>query len=305
MSLSRKVLVTGADGFIGAVAVAHLRCEGWDVVEAPRGVVGDIGPATRWQSVLNGVTHVLHLAGHVHEPDGAGDTFQRVNVQGSERLAREAASMGVTRFVYVSSVKAHGDVTHGRPLRVDDPLAPTDAYGRSKRDAEIVLHQVSAETGMEIVIVRPPLVCGRGAGGNLKRLMFATERGLPLPFGSVSNRRSMVSVENLAGFLSLCLTHPAAANETFLAADEPSISTPVLLRLLAKGLGVPPRVFPCPPAAIGLAASLIGRQRDADVLLQSLEVDAAKARTLLGWQSSQSLEAAIIDMAREFPGGKA
>lgn len=300
-----KVLVTGANGFIGTVATAHLRREGWGVVEATRGLIDDIGPTTHWKNELIGVTHVLHLAAHVHDPTRSGDSFQRVNVQGTERLAIECMHAGITRFVYVSSVKAHGDMTTGQPLREDDVLAPIDAYGRSKRDAEVVMRRVAAETRMETVIVRPPLVCGIGAGGNLRRFMSVMKRGVPLPLGTVSNRRSMVGVENLAELLLLCLTHPAAVNETFLAADEPALSTSTLLHLLAEGLGVPSRIFPCPPAAIRLAASLVGRQRDADALLQSLEVDSTKARTRLGWQSSQSLEAAIVGMARDFSGSGA
>jgi nucleoside-diphosphate-sugar epimerase len=259
--------------------------------------VGDIGSETRWAEALEGVDFVLHLAAHVHHAHASEGDFRRVNVDGTRRLAEEAARLGVRRFVFVSSIKVNGEATNERPFTEGDAPAPVDAYGRSKRDAEASLWRVAAETGLEVVVVRPPLVYGPGAGGNLRRLMALVSRGLPLPLSAIRNRRSFVGVANFTDLIALCLDHPAAAGETFLAADEPALSTPRLLHLLADGLGAPVSLFPAPFAALRLAAALSGRQDEFGKLSLSLEVDATKARTRLGWVSALSVEEGLREMA--------
>ena len=307
-----EVLVTGADGFVGKAVVAHLRAVGRPVCPAVRagggaaGIVatGDIGPATQWAAALTGVSHIIHLAARVHAPSGDEALFHQVNVMGTTRLARAAAEAGVARLVYVSSVKVHGDVSGTRAITEDDPFAPSDAYGRSKCDAELALREVAAETGMEVVIIRPPLVYGPQVKGNLDRLMALVARGMPLPFAGVHNRRSLVGVDHLSALLALCLDHPAAAGQAFLATDATPLSTSELLAHIAEGLGVPSRQFSLPTGVIRLAARALGRQDEAARLLGSLEVNADKAHAMLGWQPAVSSKRGIIDMARNYAAQK-
>lgn len=307
-----EVLVTGADGFVGRAVVAHLRAGSRPVRPAVRaggnaaGMVatGDIGPATRWAAALAGVSHIIHLAARVHAPSGDEALFHQVNVMGTTRLARAAAEAGVARLVYVSSVKVHGDVSGTRAITEDDPFAPSDAYGRSKCDAELALREVAADTGMEVVIVRPPLVYGPQVKGNLGRLMALVARGVPLPFAGLDNRRSLVGVDHLSALLALCLDHPAAGGRAFFAADVTPLSTSELLAHIAEGLGVPSRQFSFPTGVIRLAARALGRQDEAARLLGSLEVNADKARAMLGWQPAVSSKRGIIDMARNYAAQK-
>lgn len=305
----QSVLVTGATGFVGGHAAGLLLDRGWRVRRVLRKMksvspeedavaVGDIGPATDWTEALAGIDCVLHLAAHVHVAHGAESDFHRVNVEGTKLLAEEAARAGVKRFVFVSSIKVNGETTGAKPFTEDDVPAPADAYGRSKRDAEAALWHIAAETGLEVVVVRPPLVHGPGVRGNLHRIMALLVRGIPLPLAAVVNRRSLVGVANLGHLLALCLDHPAAPGETFLASDTRALSTPDLLRLIAQGLHARARLFPMPPAALRLAASLLGRQDDLDKLCLSLEIDAGKARALLGWAPTVSVERGLSEMAQ-------
>lgn len=310
----RRVLVTGANGFIGAEVLRAAAARGWSLRAAVRRAssfapadpsvevvaIGNIDGETDWAPALAGVSHVIHLAAHVHAPGAPVALFRKVNVQGTEHLARAAAASGVARLVFMSSVKAHGEATLGAPFGEVMPLAPLTDYGRSKRDAELALAQVAAETGLEYTVLRPSLVYGAGAVGNYRRLMALVASGLPLPLDGLANRRSFVDVCSLAALAVLCLDHPAARNEAFLAADAAPLSTTDLLRLMASGLGVAPHLFSMPQGVLRLAARLIGRQDDAERLLSSLEVDAAKARRLLDWRQPSSSEQGIIDMARDF-----
>mgnify|MGYP003643915578 CR=1 FL=1 len=307
-----EVLVTGAHGFIGKSVVAHLRSEGIAVRSAVRAggngadvlAIGGIGPATQWTEALAGVSYVMHLAARVHTPSGDEALFHKVNALGTMRLARAAAEAGVKRFVYMSSVKVHGDASGSSALREDDLFLPQDAYGLSKCGAELALHEIAAATGMEVTVVRPPLVYGPRVKGNLDRLMGLVSSGVPLPFVGLRNRRSFVSVDHLSVLLALCLDHPAAANQAFLAADATSLSTPELLTFLAEGLGVPLRQFSLPVSVLRLAARVLGRQDEALRLMGSLEVSAGKARTMLGWQPATSSEEGIINMARMYAAQK-
>ena len=309
-----KVLVTGASGFIGKEVVRQLVAAGRPVRVALRDgcarddfnssvevvETGHIDGKTLWHKALAGIDQIIHLASHVHQPGTGPEIFACVNVQGTEHLARMALAADVTRLVYVSSVKAQGETTYGSPMWESDPLAPEDAYGCSKRDAELALKKVACDTTLEFSIIRPTLVYGPNAVGNLQRLMALVARGLPLPFGALQNRRSLVDVETLADLCIRCLDHPAARNEIFLAADDAPISTTKLLKCLAAGLDITPLLFPFSGSALRFAGRLLRRRDAMTRLLGSLEVDATKARTYLDWPSRASSEAGLVKMAREF-----
>jgi nucleoside-diphosphate-sugar epimerase len=300
------VLVTGANGFVGGHLCRWLEEAGENVRGAVRdsrrangvaaetvSVVGDIGPATGWDDALAGIGCVVHLAARVHvmredavDPAAA---FRQVNVLGTERLAKCAAAAGVRRLVYVSSVKVNGEETGRSPFSETDAPAPGDAYSRSKWEAEQALHTVARETGLEVVIVRPPLVYGPGVGGNLLRLLRLIDRGIPLPLGSIKNRRSLISVWNLCSMLELCVSHPGAAGETFLAADGEDLSTPALFGHLAEGLGKKARLLPFPPRLLRLAGRMVGQGAAVQRLTGSLQVDVSKAATLLGWRPAMEV----------------
>lgn len=292
-----KVLVTGANGFVGAALTARLIGERrYAVVGAVRSAsaelpalvtrveVGALGPERDWRPAIGRVDTVVHLAARVHM---MSDTirnplaeYRRVNVAGTCTLARQAASAGVKRFVFLSSVKVNGE--SGRYTEADPP-APEDAYGISKHEAEMALRAIAKETGMEVVIIRPPLVYGPGVRANFLALMRAVSRGIPLPFGAVDNRRSLVALSNLVDFIVTCIEHPAAANETFLLSDGEDLSTTDLIRRLARAMGRPARLLPVPQSVLIAAAALLGQRDIAQRLLSTLRVDTSKARQLLQW----------------------
>ena len=232
---------------------------------------------------------VLHLAARVHiMDDPASDplaAFRKVNTLGTLNLARQAAATGVNRFVFVSSIKVNGEGTQpGSVFHGDDTPAPLDPYGISKHEAEIGLRQIAAATGMQVVIVRPPLVYGPGVKANFAAMMRAVQRGLPLPLASVThNRRSFVALDNLVDLLITCLDHPAAANQTFLVSDGEDLSTADLLRRLGKAMSRQARLFPVPPALLQVGANLLGKGEVSQRLLGNLQVDISHTRETLGW----------------------
>ena len=312
-----KFLVTGANGFVGKPLCAELLRQGHAVCAAVRAVgapieniemavVGSISGMTDWAAALHGVEVVIHLAAcvHVMREDAADPLaeFRRVNAAGTEHLARQAARAGVKRLVCVSSVKVNGESTlspspspasgGGEPLcftELDVP-APQDAYGLSKWEAEQALHRVAQETGLEVVIVRPPLVYGAGVKGNFAQMLKALAKGIPLPLASVRNLRSLIHVGNLVDALILCATHSAAAGQTYLVSDGEDVSTPDLLRGLGKAMGKPARLFSCPPTILKFAGRLIGKAGQVERLLGSLQVDSGKIRRELGWVPPFSME---------------
>lgn len=299
-----RIIVTGATGFVGQAAIAHLREAGHDVLAAtrrvapcaaPARVVGDIDSHTDWGAHLDGVDCVIHLAARVHVMhDSNGlEAYREVNTRGTQRLAESAARAGVRRFVYLSSAKVVGESSGSSVFSDASPAAPTDPYAASKHEAEIALQQVTAQSGIEVCILRPPLVYGPGVRANFLRLLRWIDRGIPLPFGVVRNARSLVALDNLANAITVCATHPRAAGQTFLVADSEPLSTPELIRRLATALDRPARLVPVPPAALRFAGRLTGKTAEIDRLLGNFRVDSAGIRTALDWQPPVSSDKAL------------
>src|SRR5690554_999459 len=297
-----NILITGASGFVGRRLVERLRptCPGLAaaVRQSPapgETAVGDISADTDWSSVLSGRQCVIHTAARVHVMrDETADplaTYRRVNVAATLNLARQAAAAGVKRFIFLSSIKVNGEQTcPGRPFTADDTPAPEDAYGISKWEAEQGLQQLAAETGMELVIIRPPLVYGPGVKGNFASMIKLVAKGLPLPLGAVHNQRSLVALDNLVDLIITCIDHPAAANQVFLAGDGEDLSITELLRGVGKAMGKPARLIPVPAGLLMAGATVLGKKAVAQRLLGSLQVDISKARDLLGWEPPVSVE---------------
>jgi nucleoside-diphosphate-sugar epimerase len=237
---------------------------------------------------LAGIDCVIHLAARTHVmAESAADplaAYRALNVAATARIAEAAAQAGVRRFVFLSSIKVNGEATHGRPFTADDAPHPQDAYGITKREAEDALREIAHRTGLEVVVLRPPLIYGPGVKGNLLALTRAIDRGVPLPIASIENRRSLVGLDNLVSAIVLAATHPAAAGRTFLVSDGEDLSTPQLVRIIAAGLGRPARLLPCPIALLRLAGRVTGRGAAIDRLTGSLEVDAAALTQALGWR---------------------
>ena len=297
-----RVLITGGHGFVGHTLFERLRAEGSDPLKVSRQAlspgelaVGEIGLTTDWSKAFLDCAVVIHLAARVHVMhDTATDpltAFRSVNVDGTLNLARQAAAAGVKRFVFISSVKVNGESTPpGRAFTEADAPNPQDAYGQSKHEAEQGLRQLSADTGIEVVIIRPPLVYGPGVKANFAALMRAVQRGWPLPLGAVHNQRSLVALDNLMDFIVTCITHPQAANQTFLVSDGQDLSTTELVRGMAQAAGVHAHLLPVPVWALQAGASLLGKGDAVQRLCGNLQVDMSKARSLLGWVPPVSVE---------------
>lgn len=311
--LRGHVLVTGADGFIGQALCKSLSVTGYFVRRAVRTslsakgeeayAVGEIGPATDWTAALDGVNCVVHLAARTHvirerSRDPWGE-FCRVNVVGTERLARMAAERGVRRLVYISSAGVNGNLTADRPFTEDDKPRPHNPYTLSKWEAEQRLHQVAQETELEVVVLRPPLVYGPGVKANFLSLIGLVNSGLPLPMGSIDNHRSLLYVGNLADAIIKCIDHPRAAGEIFLLSDGEDVSTPQLVDHIACSLEKPARVLPFPPSLIRAAGKISGKTRVGQ-LLGSLVVDSSKIRRVLGWQPPYTLTEGLKETALWF-----
>ena len=300
-----QTLVTGASGFVGGALCAEVISRGFAVrgvtrtlCDLPNGVknivIASIDGSTDWQNALMGCDVLVHLAARVHVMKEAAieplSEFRRVNVQGTLNLARQAAAAGVRRFVFISSVGVNGAETFQRPFTDQDQAAPHSLYAVSKYEAELGLQTMAAETGMEVTIIRPPLVYGPHAPGNFGSLMRWLRRGVPLPLGAIHNQRSLVALDNLVDLIVTCLTHPAAADQTFLVSDGEDVSTTELLRLMGQALRRPARLLPVPAGWLKLAAAMVGKRDVAQRLCGSLQVDMEKTQCLLGWTPPLSLD---------------
>jgi nucleoside-diphosphate-sugar epimerase len=312
-----SVVVTGASGFVGQMLIRALRRQGLRVRAVARRVgdgegpengpametvrIENVGPGTDWTLALAHCSVVVHLAAHVHKKaqgiGDAADDFHRVNVEGSETLARQAARAGVRRFVFLSSVKVNGEYSMGRALTEQDPVVPVDAYGKSKAEAERRLCRVAADTGMEVVILRSPLVYGPGVKANFLNLLRAVDAGIPLPFASVQNRRSLIFVGNLVNAIETCLHHPAAANRTFFVSDGNDVSTAQLVTEVAVALGRKSRLWACPTSWLRLAGRLSGHTEQIARLTESLQIDISKIRAELGWRAPFTLRQGLAETA--------
>ena len=311
-----KILVTGANGFIGRAMLARLLAlPDAQVVGCVRAanvraalpqldrasmvrVASGLSDAADWSSALEGVQGVVHTAAMVQAmpagEDGQLAQLRRINVQGTACLARQAAQAGVRRFVFVSSIKVNGEATlPGQAYTADDLPLPVDAYGISKWEAEQALWSIARSTGMELVVVRPPLVYGPGVKANFAALLRAVCRGWPLPLGALDNRRSYVALDNLVDFLAACLVDARAANQTFVVSDGRDLSTRELVLGLARAAGVRARLLPVPVWTLRLSATLLGRRAMAQRLCGNLQLDNAKAQTMLGWTPPLSVDEAL------------
>ena len=315
--LSRMILVTGASGFVGGALIQRLvisnpkdsiiaatrRLLEYFPVNVNQVQVGDLLISTDWSLALQGVSVVVHCAARVHVMNERNSDplveFRRVNVEGTLRLAQQAAEAGVSRFIFISSIKVNGESTYlGRPFVATDPPAPLDPYGVSKMEAEQGLRELSVRTGMEVVIIRPPLVYGQGVKANFASMMRWLQRGVPLPLGAITtNLRSLVYVENLVDLICRCIDHPKAANQIFLVSDDQDISTTTLLKKMANALGCPVRLVNISPKLIKLSVSFIGKPGIADRLCGSLQVDIKKTKDLLGWSPPVSVDEGLRQTA--------
>lgn len=299
----KTVLVTGANGFAGRALCPYLVNQGYKVRGTVREgistgdrqaeiksdvVVGDLLGAPDWSEALDGVDTIVHLAGIAHvlkETEGNPSAiYRQINTLGTQKLAQAAVEAGVRRFVFTSTLIVNGISTPERPFRESDPVNPYGAYGKSKWDAEQSLLAVAAESGLETVVVRPPLMYGPGVKGNFLRLLHWVQRGVPLPLASVKNQRSFLGVKNFASLIDHCISHPSAAGEIFLVSDGENLSTPDLIKRLAQHMNRPARLFPMPPAILGAVARLAGQSHAWQKLGGSLVVDVKKSRGLLEWQ---------------------
>lgn len=313
-----SILVTGANGFVGKALCDALYSEGCFVRAAVRTGftlkeisevvrISEIDGMTDWSASLSGIDTIIHLAARVHVMnDSATDPlseFRKVNVDGTLNLASQAAKAGVKRFIFISSIKVNGErTTLGKPFSEVDIANPEDAYGISKFEAEQGLLLIAEQTGMEVVIIRPPLVYGAGVKANFASMMRVIRRGIPLPLGAIRNKRSLVYVGNLVSLIMRCIDHPLAANQVFLVSDGYDLSTTELLRGCAEALGVKVRLLPVPQGLFEACAALLGKRDIAQRLSGNLQVDITKAHRLIGWTPPVSVADGLKATALGFNG---
>lgn len=298
-----KILLTGSSGFVGAALAKSIRASHFGLVAPTRTgsvsdnndlparlakTMGEINAATDWGRFLNGVETVVHCAAAsevIKNPDTKQlHALRSVNVEGTLNLACQAASSGVKRLVFLSSIKVNGDTTGpGTPFTYDDSPLPVDVYGLSKLEAERGLQHIARDTGMEFVIIRSPLIYGPGVKGNFAMLIKLVEYGVPLPLSNIRNQRSFIGIDNLVDLVTTCISHPKAANQILLASDDQDLSIKELLHGIAQVIGKPSRLFPCPPRVLAAAAKIIGKASLAQRLLGSLQVDVSRTKHLLEW----------------------
>ncbi len=323
----KKLLVTGATGFLGSRITFALADQDRSLVSAVRRipkitampnvgfyVVRNVDSETEWLPILHTVDCIIHTAARVHVvKERMADpltAYRAVNVGGTRRLAEHAASSGVRRFIFLSSIGVNGVFTdvfsrnladprdERAPIKHGDHPDPREPYGISKWEAEQALWDISAKTGLEVVVLRPPLVYGPGVKGNLARLLKLVRLGLPLPFGALQNKRSLIGLDNLVDLLICCVDHPAAAGQTFLVSDGEDLSTPDLLRHMATAMGRSARLFPVPVSLLRLAGSALGKRAEIDRLVGSLQIDSSHTCRVLGWTPPVSVQEGIRRMVQ-------
>ncbi|MEJ2653574.1 MAG: NAD-dependent epimerase/dehydratase family protein [Gammaproteobacteria bacterium] len=316
----RIVLLTGATGFVGRHVGAYLQAAGFQVRAAVRAAaalpsaweqveIGEIGPETVWDAALDKVDAVVHLASHSPRPGAsAAETaaaYRRINVAGSECLARAALEAGARRLVYLSTIKVNGETTPlDVPFTAETPPRPQDVYGETKRQAEERLRAIGAEGGLETVILRSPIVYGPGVRANFLALLRLVERGLPVPLSRVRNRRSMIYVDNLADIILRCLDAPQASGQTYLVSDDMDVSTPELMDRIAAQFGRKLRSWPVPVTVLRGIGHLTGKRAVIDRLTGSLVVDVRKLREQLGWTPPYTLDDGLRETVRWYLAGR-
>jgi len=315
--LNHNLLITGASGFVGSHLVDQLDYKRFKVIQTLRKgqggsetanssyhIIGDINEKTDWSSALKKIDIVIHLAARAHMMNDTSQDplaeFRKVNTSGTVHLANQAVAAGVKRFIFLSTVKVNGESTDNSPFHPDDPPNPNDPYAISKLEAENRLIKLGQESGMEIVIIRPPLVYGPGVKGNFARLLSFVKKELPLPLGNTGNKRSLVYVKNLCSFIETCITNKEAANQIFLVSDGNDISTTELLRQIAFAFGKESRLFPFPRFMIKWIAKLLGRSNEYQRLFGSLQLNIEKNKNLLGWTPPKSSQEGILETVNAY-----
>ncbi|RPI46279.1 MAG: NAD-dependent epimerase/dehydratase family protein [Betaproteobacteria bacterium] len=312
----QRVLVTGANGFVGRALCAALTRDGVPVSAAVRSAaaaaglpcpgiaVGDIGPQTDWSSALAGVDAIAHLAARTHVlRDPAADPlaeYRRTNVDASVCLARQAVAAGVGRIVFLSSIKVNGEFTRGHAFTEQDTPRPEDPYGLSKLEAEQRLAALCTGTQTRLNVLRPPLLYGPGVKGNLLALIRAIERGVPLPLGAIHNRRTLLGIDSLIAAIRLCLEHPRAGDGTFLVGDDRPVSSADIARAIGRALNRRARIVAVPVTLLRWGGALLGRSAAIERLTSSLEVDSSAIRERLGWRPACSFQQGIDAMVKGY-----
>ena len=312
-----QILITGASGFLGKNLSASLTAQNYRVLGVVRDAnlksehaqlahIVEIDGTTDWKRILQGCEAVIHTAARVHVQQKANSSqidnlYHSLNVDGTLNLARQAAADGVRRFIFISTIKVNGERTAlGHPFRATDVPNPQDPYGASKLQAEIGLREIAQQTRMEVVIIRPPLIYGPGVKGNFKTLLWLVSKRVPLPFGCVtSNRRSFVGLENLISLINVCLSHPSAANQTFLVSDNEDMSTSELLVRLGKAVGKSARLVPVPLCCLNWLLKLLQKPDAFEKIAGTLQVDISATCAQLGWQPTVSLNEGLANIVCE------
>lgn len=298
------ILITGSNGFVGAHLAPALIQQNYSLKPINRSTFDGITPVTDWSKPLaEGIDTVIHLAARVHlMQDSSADpltTYRATNTESTLNLAQQAADSGVRRFIFLSSIKVNGE-GRNTPYTEQDIPAPIDPYAISKWEAEQGLLEISAKTGMEVVIIRPPLIYGAGVKANFLRLLQWIEKGRPLPFGNISNRRSLLYIGNLVDAIRICIEHPAAANQVFLLSDNESISTTELSLKLSKYFKYSPRLLNLPPHLLKIALMFIGKKQTADRLLGSLSINNRKICQSLNWKPPFTLDEGLSETVKAY-----
>lgn len=318
-----KILITGVNGFVGLPLSEYLMAAGHQVVGAVRShdslslvnshiqlkAIGDIDEVTDWQDCLGGVKCVIHLANRAHVMDEQSSNplalYWKVNTEGTLNLARQAAAAGIKRFIFISSIKVNGGSTlPGQALTIKDQHIPVDPYGLSKYEAELGFKLISEQTGLEVVVIRPPLIYGPGVKANFLKMMQWVEKGIPLPLGAIRNQRSMLGLDNLINFIELCLTHPDATGQTFLVSDDHDVSTTELLKEIAAAMHRPSRLLSMPQYFIEKLLILLGQRHISERLCGSLQLDISLAKTRLSWKPPHTFKDQLSKTVLDYLSGR-